>query len=282
MTLDTATTIRPIRPTEVGPVADLRRRNDFGDREGFLAWSLDRPTITAFVATAGDAIVGTGVASAHGNAGWVGMIFVAEERRGAGIGTAITQATIDDLERRGCRTQVLIASPLGRPIYERLGFAEIGRQVRFSSGRQVGDGSADPRIRRFEVGDLDAVLAIDRAATGEDRREVLRHLLEPATTWVTRDGTDRPTGYYLRPPWRGGAVVAPDPGDGLRLLELRRHLAGSSDHAGAGLFAVNGTGRRRLREAGWHEEAGNVRMARGEPLDWNPIAIWGYLIGALG
>jgi predicted N-acetyltransferase YhbS len=282
MTVDTATTIRPMRPTEVGRVADLLRRNDFGDREAFLAWSLDRPTITAFVATAGDAIVGTGVASAHGNAGWVGMIFVAGERRGSGIGTAITRATIDELERSGCRTQVLIASPLGRPIYERLGFVEIGRQVRFSADRRPADAPVDPRIRQFEPRDLDTVLAIDRAATGEDRHVVLRSLLDPATTWVSRDAEDRPTGYYLRPAWRGGAVVAPDPDDGVRLLDLRRHLAGSSDHAGAGLFASNETGRRRLREAGWHEEAGNIRMARGEPLDWDPNAIWGYLNGALG
>ena len=120
-------------------------------------------------------IVGTGVGSAHGSAGWVGVIFVAPDRRGTGLGRRITRTVIDDLEERGCRTQILIASPMGRPIYEREGFTVLDRQVRFTiDGLPPDDGPADPRIRPFDPADIDAIVALDRQATGEDRRAVLR------------------------------------------------------------------------------------------------------------
>jgi ribosomal protein S18 acetylase RimI-like enzyme len=277
------TTIRPMAARDVARAADVIRRNDFGEREQFFAWSMGQPTIRGFVAvTPDDEIVGTGFASAHGPAGWVGVIFVAPEQRGAGLGSRITRIVLDELEARGCRSQVLIASPLGRPIYERLGFVELARQVRFA-----GDGLAEPgeppeSIRPFAGRDLDHVLALDRSATGEDRSAVLRTLLATEDAWVTRGADDRPNGYFLRPPWRGGAVIAENADDALRLLELRRRVTPAGGHAGGNILASNERGRAILREAGWQEEVANVRMVRGEPLEWRPDWIYGQLNGALG
>ena len=46
--------------------------------------------------------------------------------RGRGLGTAVTEAVIDELDGRGCDLAGLLASPVGQPIYERLGFrAEV-------------------------------------------------------------------------------------------------------------------------------------------------------------
>jgi GNAT superfamily N-acetyltransferase len=277
-------TIRPMLPRDVAPAAEAIRRGDFGEREQFLAWSLDQPTIAPFVAVDGREVVATGIASAHGPVGWVGVIFVAPDRRGTGLGRAITRRVLEELEARGCHSQVLIASPMGRPIYEREGFRELGRQVRFTAEPIDGDAGrfAAERLRSFRADDLDAILELDRGATGEDRSAVLRVLVDASSTWLTVDAADRPTGFFLRPPWRGGAVIARDPDDALVLLELRRRQTSSHGHAGAGVLASNETGRARLRAAGWHEEVANVRMLRGEPLDWDANAIWGQLNGALG
>jgi GNAT superfamily N-acetyltransferase len=275
--------IRPMTRADVARAADLVRRNDFGEREQFFAWAVDQPTIRPFVAVGGShEIVGTGVASAHGHTGWVGVIFVAPERRGSGLGSRITTAVVDELERRGCRSQLLIASPLGRPIHERMGFTDLARQVRFSGDALAGPGEPAETIRPYDVRDLDAVIELDRAATGEDRAAVLRTLLATEDAWITRDAADRATGYFLRPPWRGGAVIAEDPGDALALLELRRRVTASGGHAGANVLASNERGRAALTAAGWQEELANVRMVRGEPLDWQPSWIYGQLNGALG
>ena len=276
-------TIRPMTPADIEPATDLLLRGEFGDRGGFFRWAIEQPTIEVLVAVAGRRILGTGTGSVHGHAGWVGVIFVDPEARGSGLGRRITRQVLNGLEARGCRTQILIASPLGRPIYEREGFVPLDHQVRFSiDGLPEAGGDTDPGIRPFAETDRRAIVALDREATGEDRRVVLDALVTPASTLVAVDRSDTVRGYLARTPWRGGGLVAPDPDDALRLLEQRRRSTGISGRAGAGVLASNVRGRERLRAAGWVEELGNVRMLRGEPLDWRPEAIFGQFNGALG
>lgn len=275
--------IRPMLPSDAGAAAEVLRTGDFGERLPFFEWALTQPTISAFVAVDGGRIVGTGVGSAQGTAGWVGVIFVTAERRRGGLGRRITRTVIDELEARGCRTQILIASPLGRPIYEREGFTVLDRQVRFTiDGLPPDQPPLDPDIRRFAPEDLDGVLQLDRAATGEDRGAVLRNLVSPESTYVVVDRVGSVHAYLARPPWRGGALIASDPDDALRLLDIRRRSTGVSGTAGAGVLAGNAAGRERLRAAGWQEELGGVRMIRGTRLAWEPDWIWGQLNGALG
>jgi GNAT superfamily N-acetyltransferase len=275
--------IRRMLPGDAEEAADLLRNGDFGERLDFFQWALTRPTIAPIVAEHEGRIVGTGVGSVHGRVGWIGVIFVAADRRGSGLGRRITRAVIDNLEANGCRTQILIASPMGRPIYEREGFTALDRQVRFAiDGLPPDDERADPRIRPFVRADFDDIVALDRWATGEDRLAVLTALVTPSSTLVAVDEADRVRGYLARTPWRGGALIAPDPDDAVRLLERRRRSTGVSGRAGAGVLASNSAGRDRLRAAGWQEELGGVRMIRGEPLDWHPDGIFGQFNGALG
>src|SRR5437667_357273 len=99
--------------------------------------------------------VGPGLGLAHGPVGWVGTIFVAPELRRSGLGGALTRAVDDELEARGCRTVVLIATSMGRPVYEREGFGVLDEQVRFSIDGLPGGGTwEDPRIRPFESRDF--------------------------------------------------------------------------------------------------------------------------------
>ncbi len=275
--------IRPMTAADPEPAADVLRRGDFGERLGFFQWAITQPTITSFVAEDDGRIIGTGVASVHGGAGWVGVIFVDAAYRGSGLGRRITRTVVDHLETHGVRSMVLIASPMGRPIYEREGFRAFERQVRFTiDGLSPAETPPDPRLRPFAPSDLDALIALDRTVTGEDRSTVLRALVDTTTTTVALGSDRRVRGYATRSPWRGGAVIAPDPDDALRLLERRRHTTGLSGKAGAGVLESNAVGRARLREAGWTEELGGVRMIRGEALDWTPNGIWGQFNGALG
>jgi GNAT superfamily N-acetyltransferase len=283
MTTTSGVAIREMTAGDVARAADVLRTGDFGEREPFFAWTLDQPTVTAFVAEDDGEIVGTGVASAHGRVGWVGVIFVAPAARRGGLGRQITRRVTDHLEASGCRSLVLIASPMGRPIYDREGFRVLDRQMRFTAdGLPASTSPADDRLRPFRPAEFDTVIALDRFATGEDREPVLRALLSPADTTVALGPDGEVRGFLARAPWRGGAIIAPDPDDALRLLEHRRHSTGISGKAGAGVLESNLVGRRRLRAAGWHEEPGGVRMIRGEPLDWHPEGIWGQLNGALG
>ena len=69
-------TIRVMTPADVAPAAELLRRGNWGQRDEFFRYAVEQTFTRAFVAERDGAVVGTGVASAHGPVGWVGTIFV--------------------------------------------------------------------------------------------------------------------------------------------------------------------------------------------------------------
>lgn len=80
------------------------------------------PTTQAFLVRAdGRAVAGATLYMAHGvgGIGWVGTMPDAFRR---GYGRAVTQAVIDEGLRRGARFMNLQASPMGEPMYRRMGF----------------------------------------------------------------------------------------------------------------------------------------------------------------
>ena len=273
--------IRPMQAEDAATAADMMRRDDWGDRSAFLAWAIEHPACHPLVADDGARVLGTGIATAYGAVGWVGTIFVDPESRGKGLGRTLTRAVIADLEARGCRSLLLIATDRGRPLYEREGFT-----VQTAHRRLVAPGPADvaedARVRPFGPDMLPAILALDREANGGDRADVLRGLVSPAETRVAVGPGGAVRGFLLRGPWGGAALVAPDADDAVRLLDWRRRRAGPDGRVATGLPGMNESGVERLVAEGWVEEPGGTRMIRGEPLDWRPGWIWGQLSGALG
>jgi hypothetical protein len=115
------------------------------------------------------------------------------------------------------------------------------------------------------------VLALDLAATGEDRRRLLTALW-PTGGLVATDG--RPVGYHLASPWRsGGAVVAADPGAGLALLDAVRATPG--EEVAISVPAANTPALRSLEVAGFSEHSRTIRMHHGPRVPWNPAALFG-------
>lgn len=85
-----------------------------GPMEFFIGFVGDEPVTTAavrFTADVADLVVISTLASA----------------RGKGYGGAITRAAALAGKQRGYRYAALSASPLGKPVYERLGFVVVGR-----------------------------------------------------------------------------------------------------------------------------------------------------------
>ena len=54
---------------------------------------------------------------------WIGMVLTRRNRRGQGLGTALLNTCIAELETLG-RTALLDATPAGEPIYRKLGFED--------------------------------------------------------------------------------------------------------------------------------------------------------------
>ena len=278
----TGTTVRPMLPADVAAAADAVRRGDWGDREAFFRFATGHPNCHPILAERDGEIVGTGVATVSGRVGWVGTIWVAPALRSRGLGRALTEAVIGELEGSGCRTLLLVATEAGRPVYERLGFEILTHDhALVASGRGTGRtlSAVDRSVRRFAIAeDLDAAAALDRWATGEDRR----HILATCDGWVVDGAPGEVTAFTVRSPFGGVATVARDAPDALRLLDLRRCEAGPEGRVRAGVLDGNAGGLERLVAEGWVEVWSGPRMIRGEPLAWTPTGIWSQFNHALG
>ncbi len=285
-------TIRPMTDDDLDPAVELMIDGGWGDRRRFLRFALDHPGCVPLVGEVEDRIAGTGVATVNGPVGWIGMIFVDEALRGRGLGTALTEAVIAELERAGCRTFALIASPYGKPIYERLGFAtEVAYQIVAAPGRggaATASGGPDAstgdagRLRPFDDDDLDAVLALDREATSEDRGHLLRVSLGAPGTTIALDGDGRIAGFEASAPWGTHPAIAFETAAGVRLLEARRARTAVGSDARTAIPAANRIGLTALENLGWQAERELVRMVRGAPIAWHPSAVWGQFNFALG
>jgi predicted N-acetyltransferase YhbS len=278
--------IRAMTLADVDRTADAMLREGWGDRRVKMRFVAEHPQCAPFIAEADGAIVGTGVATFNGPVAWIGTVWVDPDWRRRGVGRALTLATMEASEAAGCRTFVLVATRVGQPLYEGLGF-DVQTWYRIKEARGLGPGQGRSHVpvspaRRFRPADLPAMAALDRAATGEDRR----HLLAAFATMETAQCVERSDGslggFVIRAPWGGGATIAPDPDDAMAVLTARRLAAGPDKRVRAGLLADNETGLERLAAAGWTDVWQAPRMIRGPMPDWNPSAIWGQFDHAVG
>ncbi len=134
----------------------------------------------------------------------VGLVVVAPEAQGSGIGRALMQRVMEDAAPRSL---MLLATEEGRPLYDKLGFETVGRSRRHQ-GLYRHEPIADRRIGSARNEDLPAILSIDRAALGAGRPDVLNHLTSVGDVVVLR-AREQVTGYAVARPFGKGSVVGP-------------------------------------------------------------------------
>lgn len=220
--------------------------------------------------------VGTAVACVFGPVGWIAMVLVDPAHRGQGIGTRLVQQAIDYLERCGVRSIRLDATPLGRPVYQRLGF-----QPEYELARWEGvapDGCPAGRTRRAEDSDLAAIARLDRQETGTPRRRLIEHLFrqQPGAMRVV-DGSDGLLGYAT---WREGALARFVGPAVAKTEEAGQWLVDALLSACAGHRVFVDIPRDNSAATRWAENCGFVvqrpltRMVRGEPVADRPDRLW--------
>ncbi len=133
-------------------------------------------------------VVGTATTICYENRfAWIGMVLVDPEFRKQGIGTALLEKTIEHLDGAGIRTIKLDATPQGKPIYTKLGFAEEYEIERWVLKRPPGTSSTAhgsgltplPELQREQI------FQLDRELFGADRSFLLRRLWEEAPDFAT-------------------------------------------------------------------------------------------------
>jgi predicted N-acetyltransferase YhbS len=275
--------VRSMRPADYEPAWQAVLAGGWGDRRLTLAFYLRYAMADLFVAEAADgAIVGTASAVRHAATGWIGLVFVAPALRGQGLGRRLTVAALERLQDLGCRSILLAASALGRPIYERLGFSTCGGYAVLRRAAADLAVPSQPDVRRLRAADLEAVSRLDRQASGEDRRAAIETLgLADGQGWVLGPpGAVR--GFALRTPWGLGPAVAADPVDGQRLLDVLLHQPWTAAQVAVTVPTENALARAHLASRGFAEGDTLPRMVFGETVPWQPETLWAIFNFAMG
>ncbi|WP_161633559.1 GNAT family N-acetyltransferase [Mesorhizobium erdmanii] len=191
----------------------------------------------------------------------IALLIVDEKMRGRGLGAQLMELALEKVGQRECR---LIASPLGQPLYRKLGFQEI--ETIYSHRGVVATVQAPHDVEWATDDDLHQISEIDRSATGIDRRALISALWSKARFAIVRS-SGRVMGYAALLPYGrqqvAGPVVARSTVEARSLLSfLFSHHAGAflcvdlRPHTGLADW---------LNSIGIAETFGSTAMRRGEP-----------------
>jgi GNAT superfamily N-acetyltransferase len=248
--------------------------------------------------------VATTVTTVFEDVGWIAMVLVEKAVRGRGIGTRLVQHALGHLERRPVRTVRLDATPLGRPVYEGLGFVpeyEVARWEGVAPGaapEKMGTGTSldtdltrfshvgsepvpilsGPRVRPVTADELDAVAELDRRVTGTNRRRLIEQLYRQQPEAMRGERADGQLAGYatLRLGTRAvqiGPAVAVTPEVGTALAEAALRLC-----VGRPVYIdippENTVATSWARSKGFDVQRHWMRMRRGKPVQDHPARIW--------
>jgi len=230
-------------------------------------------------------LVGTAVHWAWGKqCASVGLVVVAPRMQGQRVGQHLMHAVTAGLEGR---TVLLHATPEGRGLYERMGFAitgEIRQHQGLAAPAQLVALPQGMRLRPLGRNDAKALIALDARAAGMPREAMLRQLLSDAEAVVlARDG--EAVGFSIvRRFGRGhaiGPVVAPD------ITGAQALIGHWCSHYAGKFLRIDVDAASGLPE--WLEAQGLPRvdtvttMVRGGPLERGPaLGGWALVNQAMG
>lgn len=226
-------------------------------------------------------VLGTAVSTSWGSSGWLGHVFVSPELRGRGLGKELTEHAIQLLRGEGCGTIQLIATALGRPVYDRLGF-EVETHYHEYRGTTLPRSVPMAPLRPLLPVDLDGVLSMDARVAGEDRSGALRPLF--MSGWVL-PGRSRPAGIVVPTPW-GGCLATQLPetvgAEAQAVLRALRSLSALGDEVWVYPTTENAIARELLSSQGFEEVRMIPRLVLGPRVAWMPQAVWSPLGLGLG
>lgn len=191
--------ISPFVDNQINQAVELSRKAGWPHR--FEDWALVTGISQGVVALKGDRVVGTAFCTGFGSFATANMIIVDPAQRGHGLGR---QLMTEAMERTPVEGFSLIATELGRPLYTKLGFVSDEyidqHQGILCSVPMI---SGEHAVMHGGSRDIETIIAMDRVATGMDRANLLRQIIDTGSLFLG-DG-----GYALRRRFGKGKVIGP-------------------------------------------------------------------------
>lgn len=189
---------------------------------------LTREPQGCFKATAAGRLLGTVTTIVYGTElAWIGMMLVHPDARRQGIGKQLMHQAIDSLTARGVKSIALDATPVGRPLYEQLGFKVSAQWQRWrrETSTALSAAQSQEEAELASVHSLESAhRELDHSAFGVDRWTWIERLAEVSHAVASGHGFGllRPgrTANYL------GPVIAKDVAQAKNLIQelLQRQL----------------------------------------------------------
>ena len=264
-------TIEELKPADLANIPRLQPAS-WGNIVPNTRFYIESNFCYAIKASAGGELLGTGAAIMHKNVAWLANIIVHPDARNHGIGTAITKHLLAFLQTRYDNI-MLIATPLGMPIYEKFGFKTDGIYQFFHEGVLAGE--AHPQLQNYSKIFRVDILNMDLQITGEAREQMLTPHLEQAVVYVDQTGV---RGFCM-PTLGEGLALADTVEAGLALmrprLSTRKKTVVPVENKAAFEF---------LLQNGFEAEENRLayRMYLGNKFPWNPEKIFGRVGGNVG
>ena len=221
-----------MRAADLPRADELRKIAGWNQRPADWQRFLELSPEGCFVAEVNDAIAGTVTTIQYRReVAWIGMLLVAPQSRGGGIGKALLMRAVEHLQKEKIASIKLDATPLGEELYRKMGFKDEWSLTRYKA---VITGSSDERtgkVQDLTARDTTGAIDLDAEAFGVQRGESLHLLVSSAehAVGVTEHGEFRAFGLvrpgsaadYLGPVvarnWRAAMEV---------ILELARRSIG--------------------------------------------------------
>jgi ribosomal protein S18 acetylase RimI-like enzyme len=208
-----------------------------------------------FVAEMDGRVVGSATSTRYlpnsgpGSFGWIGMVLVDPDYRRHGIGSTLLKRCIEYLKECGVETVKLDATPMGKLVYEKLGFRDEYKIERWEGvgSKTCVYGEIDAALSNASLADLDELEDYDAPIFGVRRRMIIEAWLRnwPECSLVARLHK-QVVGYALAR--RGsnfqqiGPIIADDPRIGAKMLcQMLSRLHGQKviiDFVTSNTFAV--------------------------------------------
>jgi len=243
---------------------------------GDITPSIDFYTRSSFCfplkAVIGGGIAGMGTAIIHQNVAWLAHIIVHPRFRKRGVGRFITETLVNSPEVKNCETVYLIATDLGAPVYEKVGFETETEYLYFKDVKIEPGFTKSPLISSYNADFKRQVAKIDQTNSSEDRFFHLEPHLEYGYVYSPAEIE----GFYL-PTFGDGLIIANNPVAGTELLKLHlqsnNKIAFPKDNLAAKIY---------LYENGFKEFSTGRRMRIGKKRNVRLENIYNRIGGNLG
>lgn len=218
-----------------------------------------------------DKIIGMGTTILHKDTAWLAHIIMHESERSKGLGTLVTKALIDSIDKSTYKTILLVATELGEYVYNKLGFETEGEYSVFKDVTIKTETS--PLIIPFEEKYREQLNTLDTKAYGEDRKNSINKHIPKALLYVRDNKVD---GFYM-PTFSDGLIVAATNETGIALQKYRLQTNSLC------IFPSENTALTAFLIGQGHTEFKRVKkMFLGEKIKSQPTMIYNRIGGHLG